>query len=94
MKRKFVIIKHPENSGKYLFRVPETAILNAGDQVMCDTSHGKDQIGVCCCDSFFAEPEVVCKLFGTHPGNLRFVTGRVECTRFIMTEDEENAESE
>ena len=94
MMKNFVIIKHLQDSGKFLFRVPKDVILDAGDQIVCDTVRGKDQLGVCCCNSFFADPEVVCKLFGIYPASLRFVTGRVACTRFdLSNEEDDNAES-
>ena len=90
MDKGFVIVKHVGgDSGKYLFRVPKGVYLSAGDQVICDTAKGKDQPGVCCCDNFNADPEVVCPLFGTQPEKLKFVTGRIEYTRFAEEINEE-----
>lgn len=86
MLRKFVIVKHMENSGKYLFFVPMNQELFAGDAVICDTSRGKDQLGTCCCDAFMADPDVICPLFGTYEKNMKYVAGKVLVCRF-STED-------
>ena len=88
--KKFVIVKHVMDSGKFLFYVPKDVVLEAGNKVVCDTSRGTDQLGVCCCDSFVADPEVVCPLFGTQPEKMRYVTGLVSYDKFDTTfEDEE-----
>lgn len=94
MLKNFVIIKHISDNGKYLFKVPKKISLEAGDKVVCDTSRGADQLGVCCCDSFLADPETVCPLFGTQPKVLKYVTGKVEYEKFevAMEEDEEETE--
>lgn len=87
--KKFVIVKHIQDNGKYLFYVPKDVTLKAGNKVVCDTSRGTDQLGVCCCDSFVAEPEVVCPLFGTHPEKMRYVTGMVTYDKFDTTDEDE-----
>ena len=94
MLKNFVIIKHISDNGKYLFKVPKKISLEAGDKVVCDTSRGNDQLWVCCCDSFLADPEIVCPLFGTQPKVLKYVTGKVEYEKFedAMEEDEEETE--
>ena len=93
MLKNFVIIKHVTDSGKYLFRVPRGINLEAGEKVVCDTSRGNDQLGVCCCDSFLADPEAVMPLFGTQNSKMKFVTGKVEYDKFeIAREDEEEEE--
>jgi len=90
MKNKnFVIIKHPEGHGKFLFYVPKRVQLEAGDKVVCETKMGPDQMGVCCCDSFIADPEVVCPLFGTQPMYMKYVTGKVEYILFEFEKDDE-----
>lgn len=96
MIKNFVIVKHMEDSGKYLFLLPDNFMhLFAGDYVLCDTARGKDQMGVCCSDSFLVDPNVVCPLFGTSEERMRYVTGTVEIKRFkTETEDKENAETE
>ena len=93
MLKNFVIIKHVADCGnaKYLFRVPKAVSLEAGDKVVCDTSIGTDQLGICCCDSFLSKPEIVCPLFGTNESKMKFVTGKVEYEKFenLNEEDEE-----
>ena len=86
---KFVIVKHPGDSGKYLFRVPKKVFLSAGDRVVCNTVRGNDQLGICCCDSFLSDPEIICPLFGTTEKNLRYVTGKVEYDMFDPDEEDE-----
>ena len=82
MLRNFVVVKHIQDSGKYLFYVPKNVSLSAGDKVVCDTSRGNDQLGVCCCDSFLADPAVVLPLFGTQEKNMKRVTGYVSYEKF------------
>lgn len=94
MLKNFVIIKHIQDGGKYLFRVPKGVNLEAGDKIVCDTSRGTDQMGVCCCDSFMADPEIVCPLFGTQPKNLRYVTGIVDYRKFEYAMEEEEEEND
>ena len=89
--KKFVIVKHIQDNGKYLFYVPKDVTLEAGNKVVCDTSRGTDQLGICCCDSFVAEPEVVCPLFGTQPEKMRYVTGMVTYDKFDTTDEDEEA---
>ena len=90
--KNFTIIKHISDNGKYLFNVPKGISLSAGDKVVCDTSRDGDQLGVCCCDSFLADPNVVCPLFGTQPEKMRMVTGKVEYEKFEIARNEEDWE--
>lgn len=69
----FVVIKHVD-SGKYLFRVPEDVTLDAGTAVLCDTSRGRNQPGICVTGNFTADPAVICPLWGTKPEALKRVT--------------------
>ena len=92
MLKNMVIVKHLQDSGKFLFYVPKGISLSAGDKVVCDTTRGADQLGVCCCDSFLADNEVVCPLFGTQPNVMKYVTGRVEVARFEEAMNEEEYE--
>ena len=89
MLKNFVIVKHLVDSGKYLFQVPKGVNLSAGDEVICDTKRRNNEPGVCCCDSFLADPEVVCELFGTQPGKMKYVTGRIVYERFAEEINEE-----
>ena len=94
MLKNMVIVKHLADNGKFLFYVPKSISLEAGDKVVCDTSRGSDQLGVCCCDSFLGKPDVVCPLFGTQPKAMKYVTGKVEYEKFeIAREVEEYDES-
>lgn len=70
----FVVIKHAADNGKYLFQVPEGVTLDAGTAVLCDTSRGKNQLGVCVTGTFEADPAVICPLWGTSPEKMRRVT--------------------
>ena len=94
MYKNYVIVKHVMDNGKYLFRVPKDVLLHAGDKVVCDTARGNDQLVICCCDSFMADPAVVNLLFGTCEKNNRFVTGKVEVAKFEGAEDEEDEQKE
>lgn len=90
--KNFVIVKHMSDSGKYLFYVPKKISLEAGDKIVCETARGKDQLGVCCCDSFMADPAVVCPLFGTQENVMKYVTGKVEFERFEIERNEDEYE--
>jgi len=90
MLKQFVIVKHLQDNGKFLFYVPKSVSLEAGDRVVCDTSRGGDQLGVCCCDSFLSKPEVMCPLFGTQESKMKYVKGRVFFMEFDEDEEDEN----
>jgi len=92
MLKNYVIVKHFTDSGKYLFRVPKSISLEAGDNVVCDTSRGPNQFGVCCCDSFLANPDVIMPLFGTCEKSMKWVTGKVEYEKFTEAQEEEDDE--
>ena len=95
MLKNFVIVKHWAGNGKFLFQVPKKINLETGDNVICDTSHSPKEPGICCCDSFLADPKTVCPLFGTTPEKMWFVVGKVEYERFAEAmEDEEEEERE
>ena len=46
-----VFIEHNNQSGTYLFEVPEGVKLGKGETVMVETRHGETS-GVCVCESF------------------------------------------
>jgi len=94
MLKNYVIVKHFENSGKFLFRVPKGIVLEVGDKIMCDTKRGNDQLGVCCCDSFMANPDVIMPLFGVTESSMKFVTGKVEYERFTIAKEDEEEEDD
>lgn len=89
MMKNFVIVKHLNDGGKFLFYVPKSITLSAGEHVICDTIMGKNQLGVCCCDSFLADPAVVCPLFGTQESKMQYVAGKVEYERFETERNED-----
>ena len=68
-----VVIKHPNDNGKYLFQVPEDIDLDAGTLVMCDTMRGESP-GVCATGTFRADPEVICPMWGTQPRLMKRIT--------------------
>lgn len=90
MLKNYVIIQHICDNRKFLFRVPKGISLSVGDKVVCDTKLGPDQIGVCCCDSFLADPSVVMPLFCTNEKKMKFVTGKVEYETFAEAWEEED----
>jgi hypothetical protein len=90
--KKHVIVKHLQDGGKYLFWVPKRVSLEAGDYVVCDTARGRNQLGICCCDSFMADPEEMCKLFGTQISRMKYVTGMVSYDKFDPDDEEDGEE--
>ena len=67
-----VVVKHPNDSGKYVFRIPEDVTIDAGTLVMVDTARGI-QPAVCATGSFHADPEVCVPMFGGNAKNLKRV---------------------
>lgn len=87
---RFIIIKHPGNSGKYLFTVPsEEVTLAPGDYVFCTTSRGPNELGVCCTEAFRGDPETVTKFWGTTIANLKPVTAKLTALTFTPLTEEE-----
>lgn len=92
---RFVIIKHPGNSGKYLFTVPsEEVTLAPGDYVFCTTSRGPNELGVCCTEAFRGDPETVTKFWGTTIANLKPVTAKLTALTFTPLTTEEETQNE
>lgn len=78
MKMTVVIVKHPNDSGKYMFQVPDGHSLNAGELVLCNTKRGNGEIGVCATDSFtLGAPELICSMWGCNPRTIQPVIGRL-----------------
>ena len=86
--KNFVIVKHPNDFGKYLFFVPRQEDMRAGDEVLVETKRGPDQHATCVCDSFFARPEVICPLFNVTPENMKWITGRLIKQHFQIEAEE------
>ena len=59
-----VVIRHPQNTGGYLFKVPDGVSIDVGTLVNCETCRGV-QPGVCITPSFNADPNAICKLYST-----------------------------
>lgn len=70
----FVIVRHMNDTGKYLFRLPEDVTVDAGTPVLCNTKRGRDVPAVCVTSSFHADPDVIVPLWGTQVSNLQKVT--------------------
>ena len=70
----FVLARHPNYNGRYLFKVPESTFLDAGTLIACDTARGQNQPAVCLTASFHGDPDVVCPLWGTTVKKLKPVT--------------------
>lgn len=70
----FVICKHMNDSGKYLFAVPEDVTIDAGTIVACDTVRGLSQPAICVTSSFKADPDKICPMWGTTKAHMKPVT--------------------
>lgn len=82
MEKTFVIVKHLNGNGSFLFLVPKGALLyDAGVLVECDTKKGP-ALGITLCDTFKAEPDVICPLFNTTMENMRYVTAKFQKYEF------------
>ena len=68
-----VIVRHMDDSGKYLFELPDGVVLDPGTTVLCETRRSPLEPGVCTTPSFNADPEIICRLWGTVPKNMRRV---------------------
>ena len=77
---KFVLVKHDEGSGYYLFTVPKERDLKFGDRVLLKTRKGI-KTGVCVCNSFSISDEEnvekLCQMNGTQRERLTSVIGTV-----------------
>lgn len=71
--RKFVIVRHMYDNGRYLFYVPEDVELDPGTAVICETKRSKAEPGVCLTSTFTADPEVICPLWWTQPKSMKRV---------------------
>ena len=71
-----VVVKHPNDNGKYIFCVPDDVELDADTLVEVETTRGI-QPGICLTGTFRADPEVVCKLWNTTPENMKRVVSHL-----------------
>jgi len=67
-----VVCNHYNNSGRFLFMIPDGVRLDAGTPVTVETRNGIQQ-AVCITPSFEADPTVVCPLWNTTPENMKRV---------------------
>ena len=67
-----VVVRHPNDNGKYIFTVPENVELDAGTLVSCETRRG-EQPGVCMTSSFRADPSAICPLWNTSEKEMKRV---------------------
>lgn len=67
-----VVCRHPNDNGRYIFKVPMDIELDAGTLVTVETSRGT-QPAQCITSTFRADPEIVCPLWGTTPGKIKRV---------------------
>lgn len=65
-----VVCKHPNDNGRYIFQLPADVSIDAGTYVNCETTRGI-QPALCITGNFQADPEVICKLWGTEPGRMK-----------------------
>ena len=63
---KFVVVKHPNNNGHYLFRVPDSIELDVDTLVIVETARG-NQPAVCVTGTFRANYEDIVKHWGGGP---------------------------
>ena len=83
-----VVIKHFNDSSKYIFKVPDGVVLDAGTFVACDTVRGYEQPGICVTSSFEADPAIICPMWGTAPERMRRVVSVLR-THMLEWPDEE-----
>lgn len=88
----FIVCRHPGDNGRYLFRLPEDVTLDAGSLVNVDTARGI-QPAVCITSSFKADPEVICKMWGTEPPRMKRVISYLHESKLPWPESDKNAES-
>lgn len=69
----FVVVKHPNDNGKYLFRVPDGITLDAGALVTCETVRSSNEPGICITSSFSADPAFILPAWGTRLGKMKRV---------------------
>ena len=71
--KNFVVVRHLNDSGRYLFYVPDDVTLEAGTGVICETRQSHSEPGVCVTGTFTANPEIICPLWGTQPKSMKRV---------------------
>lgn len=67
-----VVCRHPNDSGKYIFKVPDGVGLDVGCLVNVETNRGV-QPAQTITGTFWADPAVICKMWGTQPNRMKRV---------------------
>ena len=70
-----VVVKHPNCNVPYIFKVPESKMLNPGDYVLCDTKKGQEEIARCVTPSFHITDDLIEKYYNVKPDTMKFITG-------------------
>ena len=83
-----VVCNHYNNSGRFLFMVPDNVQLSAGTSVTVETRNGVQQ-AVCITPNFKADPNVVCPLWNTTPENMKRVLSYMNQTYLEWPDKEE-----
>lgn len=86
-----VVCVHPNDSGRYVFRAPDTAErkLNVGDRVLVDTKRGPGQMAQCITPQFRIADFQLKEYYGVEVKNLRPVTAYLHPVVFanVMAEE-------
>ena len=92
MERKnVVLVKHPNDKEKYIFKVPDGKSLDAGDRVLCNTIRGHGQMGICITNSFPILEVQLKEWYGFSFNQLKPVVGILRPVMWVY-EGERNAE--
>lgn len=86
-----IVCRHPGDNGKYLFMVPADVTLDAGCLLKVETVRG-EQPAQAITSSFNADPEIVCPLWGTKPGNMKRVLSYLHESRLEWPEEQDRQE--
>ena len=69
---KMIVCRHPNDNGKYIFKVPDDVDIDVGTLLKVETNRG-DQPAQSITGSFSADPEVICPMWGTQPKKMKRV---------------------
>ena len=67
-----IVCRHPGDSGKYIFMVPEDVSIDVGTLLNVETGRGT-QPAQAITGSFHADPEIICPMWGTQPKKMKRV---------------------
>ena len=83
-----IVCRHPGDSGKFLFRLPEDITMDPNVYVTVETKRG-NQPAKTVTPSFHADPDVICPLWGTQPKMMTRVLSWMNESRIPWPEQEE-----